>query len=317
MNAGLRRIAEAGKDLLTDLDAPILNTPKWMFEIWRQQWGSDAARKIATAHMDEAPLDLTPRGDAINIARQTNGELLTTGSIRLTRKGRIEDIPGYREGDWWVQDAAAALPVQLLGDIKGKNIADLCAAPGGKTLQIAAAGAKVTAIDSSENRLKRLRENLARTGLEANIVADDALSWRPPQAPDMILIDAPCNATGTIRRHPDLTRTRNPARADQFVDLQAKLLDQAAHILSPDGTIVFCTCSLDWREGENQITAFLDRHPEFRILPVSPDEIGGMKEAVTEAGCLRTLPYMTPPASGEIPVTGGMDGFFAARLVKE
>ncbi len=316
VNAGLRRISEAGKDIIATLDAPVLNTPKWMFETWRKQWGADIAQKIAAAHLREAPLDLTPKADGQAIARQVDGVLLATGSIRLGDHGAVKNIPGYEDGTWWVQDAAAALPVTLLGDIKGKHVADLCAAPGGKTLQLAAAGAKVTAIDSSESRLKRLRENLARTGLDADIVTTDALSWHPAEPPDMVLIDAPCNATGTIRRHPDIPRTRNPARADQFVALQARLLDHAAKIVAPGGTIVFCTCSLDPREGENQIGGFLQRNRDFRVVAVLADDIGGMVDAITGDGYLRTLPFMTPSAPGSGPATGGMDGFFAARLVK-
>lgn len=316
VNAGLRRISEAEKEITDGLDAPVLNTPKWVFGIWSKQWGTDIAREIATAHLSEAPLDLTPKDSGQAIADLTGGALLVTGSIRLGDHGTVEKIPGYEDGDWWVQDAAASLPVKLLGNIKGKHIADLCAAPGGKTLQLAAGGANVTAIDSSESRLKRLHENLARTGLSANILVMDALTWHPAKAPDMILIDAPCNATGTIRRHPDILRTRDPARADQFVDLQARLLDHSAKIVASGGTIVFCTCSLDPREGEHQISAFLERNPDFRIVPILPDEIGGLESAITEDGHLRTLPFMTPPARNDGVTTGGMDGFFASRLVK-
>jgi len=316
VNAGLRRIAEAGKDIIDGLDAPVLNTPKWMFETWSKQWGGDIAREIAAAHLTGAPLDLTPKSDGEAVAGQVDGILFATGSVRLDQSGRIENIPGFRSGDWWVQDAAAALPVKMLGDITGKQVADLCAAPGGKTLQLAAGGARVTAVDSSENRLKRLRENLARTGLEANIVAMDALAWRPTDPPDMVLIDAPCNATGTIRRHPDIPRTRDPARAGLFVELQAALLEHSAKIVAPGGTIVFCTCSLDPREGEHQISAFLERNPDFQVTPVLASQIGGMKAAITDDGYLRTLPFMVPPARDNEPATGGMDGFFAALLVK-
>jgi 16S rRNA (cytosine967-C5)-methyltransferase len=316
VNAGLRRISEAGKEIIDGLDAPVLNTPKWMFEIWRKQWGADIAREISAAHLNEAALDLTPKDDGRAIAELTGGILLSTGSIRLGDHGKVDTIPGYEDGIWWVQDAAAALPVKLLGDFKGKHVAELCAAPGGKSLQLAAGGARVTAIDISESRLKRLRENLSRTGLDADILVMDALTWHPAEPPDMILIDAPCNATGTIRRHPDIPRTRNPARADQFVDLQERLLDHSAKIVAPGGTIVFCTCSLDPREGEQQISAFLARNSDFQAVPVLADDIGGMDSAITEDGYLRTLPYMTPPTRDNELATGGMDGFFAARLVK-
>ncbi len=316
VNAGLRRIAEAGKPLLDDLDAPRLNNPKWMFEIWQRQWGEDVALKIATANLLEAPLDLTLKSDLDKIPDGLNGTLLTTGSVRLDHRGPIDTLPEFEDGNWWVQDAAAALPARLLRDVSGKHVVDFCAAPGGKTLQLIAAGARVTAIDRAETRLERLHQNLVRTKLDAEIVVADATTWTPNTAPDAILIDAPCNATGTIRRHPDVMRTRDPARADAFVDLQAKLLDHAAEIIKPGGTIVYCTCSLDPREGEDQITTFLERHSDFSLVPVTASDIGGMADAISETGYLRTLPFMTPDTIDGSPASGGIDGFFAARLVK-
>lgn len=316
VNAGLRRIAEAGKPLLDDLDAPRLNTPKWMFEIWQDQWGEDIALKIAAANLQEAPLDLTPKSDLDKVPDGLNGTLLTTGSVRLDHRGPIDMLPGFEDGDWWVQDAAAALPARLLGDIRGKDVVDFCAAPGGKTMQLVAAGARVIAIDRAEIRLERLHQNLARTKLNAEIVVADAVTWTPKTAPDAILIDAPCNATGTIRRHPDVMRTRDPARAGAFVDLQANLLDHSAEIIKPGGTIVYCTCSLDPREGEDQITAFLERHSDFSLVPITAIEIGGMSEAISKTGYLRTLPFMTPKTIDGSSFSGGVDGFFAARLVK-
>lgn len=318
VNAGLRNIAREGKSILDGLNSEIANTPKWLLALWDDQWGSDTSVKIAEAHQTEAPLDLTPKTDPARVADLTTGKLLSTGSVRLDNAGAVEKIPGFDAGDWWVQDFAAALPVKLLGDMSGQRIIDVCAAPGGKTLQMAAAGANVTAIDMSEKRIQRLRENLARTKLSAELVVANALEWQPDFTPDAVLIDAPCNATGTIRRHPDILRTRTPSSATSLVELQKDLLQHAAGLVGSGGKIIYCTCSLDRREGEDQIAQFLNQNHGFELNPVNPGAAGLGPEMVDGNGMMRTLPSMHPidAASGK-PVSGGMDGFFAARLIKK
>ncbi|MFW5661812.1 MAG: RsmB/NOP family class I SAM-dependent RNA methyltransferase [Oceanicaulis sp.] len=235
--------------------------------------------------------------------------MLATGTVRRDAIGAVEALPGYEDGDWWVQDAAAALPVRLLAPKAGETIADLCAAPGGKTLQIAAAGAKTIAVDASAKRLKRLEENLARTKLSAEIVAADALSWKPEAALDAVLLDAPCTASGTLRRRPDAVYAKQPGDVGSLAPIQAGLLDAAFAMLKSGGGLVYCNCSLEREEGEDQIAAFLDRTPGAALDPVSEDELPDLADALTENGAVRTRPDMWP-------AEGGLDGFFIARIVK-
>ncbi|HXI87122.1 MAG TPA: RsmB/NOP family class I SAM-dependent RNA methyltransferase, partial [Parvularculaceae bacterium] len=230
-----------------------------------------------------------------------------TGSIRLTGAGDVAQLPGFRDGEWWVQDAAAALPARLLGDVAGKRVFDLCAAPGGKTLQLAAAGARVIALDVRGPRLKLVAENLARTGLVAETVKADLLDWSPDERADAILLDAPCSASGIARRHPDILRSRREEEIEPLAALQAKMIDKAVSLLAEGGLLVYATCSLLPEEGERQIDAALKRHPGLSRVPIAAEEIGGLAEALTRAGDLRTLPSFWPGR-------GGMDGFFAARL---
>ncbi len=319
VNAGLRRIAKEGADLLSGADAPKLNTPDWLWQTWCQAWGEETARKIAAAHMIEPPLDITPARDRKLWQEKLGGQLLATGSIRLPNHGAIESLSGFKEGAWWVQDAAAALPVKLFGNVKGKVIADLCAAPGGKTMQLAAAGAQVIALDRSATRMERVSENLNRCALNADIVISDALEWVPERELDGILLDVPCTATGTIRRHPDIAWTKTPKARESLIPLQAKLLDRALALVKTGGTIVYCTCSLDPSESEEQINALLDRTGSLRRHPVTSQEIDGLEGAITELGDLRTFPFMSPPSitnSKEEWTPGGVDGFYAARLKK-
>ncbi len=308
VNAVLRRAAREGMALTADLDAARVNTPDWLWESWSAHYGADATRRIAEMHLNEPPLDLTPREPATapQLAARLEATVLPTGSLRRTAGGAIPDLPGYGEGAWWVQDAAAALPVKLLGEVRGKRVLDLCAAPGGKTLQLAAAGARVTAVDLNPGRLALITDNLARTGLAAERVADDGRAFTA--APfDAVLLDAPCTATGTLRRHPDIARTKGPDDVARTAALQDALLANAARLVRPGGTLVYAVCSLERAEGEDRITAFLAAHPDFAVDRVAPAEIGGLTEAVTEAGFLRTLPC-------QMAAEGGLDGFFAARL---
>jgi 16S rRNA (cytosine967-C5)-methyltransferase len=237
--------------------------------------------------------------------------MLPTGSVRTLLQGSVTMLPGFSEGHWWVQDAAAALPARLFGDVAGKEIADLCAAPGGKTAQLVQAGAHVTAIDRSPARVARLRDNLARLSLPAETVVTDAVEWPGGAGFDGILVDAPCSSTGTIRRHPDIAWLKRPADLTGLVALQRRLIERAITLTRPGGAIVFCTCSLEPEEGEQAIAGLLEDHPEVRRNPISPSELNGLSEFITPAGELRTLPCGWPDPD---PRMAGLDGFYAARL---
>ena len=309
VNAVGRKVAAAGQEIAADQDEAALNMPGWLSHALAQDWGSAAQANIAAAHLIPAPHDLTLKqsGDLGVMAAEVGAHALPNGSLRLTDRPQISTLPGYEAGAWWVQDAAATLPVRLLGDVAGQTVLDLCAAPGGKTLQLAAAGAKVTAVDISERRLGRVSENLSRTHLQAEIITADILQWAPEIPPDAILLDAPCSATGTLRRHPDLAHRGNPKRQRHLHDLQAAMLDRAFEWLPPKGTLVFCTCSLLKSEGEDQVEAFLERTPEATILPCDPKVIPA--EFITARGTLRTRPDQWIDL-------GGLDGFFACAMTR-
>ena len=300
VNAVLRRVAEAGPSALDELDAARLDTPAWLWSAWGGE-----ARAIAEAHRHAAPLDITLRPGA---APPPAGDVLPTGSVRFPAGSRVPELPGYAEGALWVQDAAAALPATLLAPRPGERIADLCAAPGGKTAQLAAAGAAVIAIERDSARLVRLRENLARLRLAAETVAADATAWTPPGPLDAVLLDAPCSATGTIRRHPDVPHLKRPRDLAALTAQQDRLLDAAAAMLRPGGRLLYAVCSLQPEEGRSRIDAALARLP-LRPAPFTPGEMAALPEARTKAGDLRTLPSFWPDR-------GGMDGFFAARLIR-
>lgn len=306
VNAILRRVAREGAALLP-ADAIALNTPKWLWRSWSEHYGEDTCRAIAAAHQREAALDLSVKDGAAAWATRLGGYVLPTGSVRLENAGAVSRLDGFDAGIWWVQDAAAALPAKLLGDIRGKHVIDLCAAPGGKTAQLAAAGARVTAIDRSPERLARLTANLKRLGLEAEVIAADAASWRPPQPADAVLLDAPCSATGTIRRHPDIPHLKSPRDVTDAAAAQRKLLEAAIPMVRPGGILVYAVCSLQPEEGEAQIEALLAKGAPVRRRDVTAPDVGGLRELVSPAGDLRTLP-------SHIPERGGLDGFYAARL---
>ena len=310
LNAVLRRASREGPALRDAQDAVALNTPEWLLTSWRNAYGEETATAIANAHLAEAPLDLTVKSDAAGWADKLTGAVLPTGSIRLTEGGRVDTLDGYKDGEWWVQDAAAALPAKLFDNISGKRVLDVCAAPGGKTLELAAAGADVTALDRSAKRLVRVTHNLKRTKLAAKVVTANALTWEPDgddKTFDHVLVDAPCSATGTIRRHPDIPHLKSTSDLAKLVSQQEKLLTKAAELTSPGGTLIYCTCSLQPQEGEQQIEKFLAANAGFERLPITPADLPGLEEAVTADGDMRTLPTFW---AGE----GGMDGFFAARL---
>ncbi|MEW5728328.1 MAG: RsmB/NOP family class I SAM-dependent RNA methyltransferase [Pseudomonadota bacterium] len=311
VNALLRRLGREGAAMVAAQDAAQdaerLNTPAWLWESWSEAYGEETARSIAAAHLAEPPLDITAK-DPAAWAGPLEARLMPTGSLRRAAGVQVSALPGHDDGAWWVQDMAAALPARLLGDVAGKRVADLCAAPGGKTAQLAAAGARVTALDRSEPRTRRLRANLARLGLETEVVVADAARWRPEAPFDAILLDAPCSATGTLRRHPDAAWLKRPEDVIKLAGVQDALLDAAADMLAPGGVLVYCVCSLQPEEGPGRIAGFLGRAPVC-LDPIRPAEVGGLAELVTPEGFLRTLPCA-------LAADGGMDGFFAARLIR-
>jgi len=310
VNAVLRNIARRRADFETPTD-PFADTPHWLATRWRKTYGDEVAAQITLAHRAEPTLDLTVKAGA-DPALVPEGLLLPTGSLRLTSQAPVEELPGYAEGQWWVQDAAAALPARLLNARPGERVADLCAAPGGKTAQLALTGAQVTALDRSAERLKRLALNLERLGLTAEIRVGDALAFEA--APfDAILLDAPCSATGTIRRHPDVAWTKKAGDITSLAGVQARMLDRAATLLVRGGRLVYCTCSLEPEEGEMQIAALLRRNPDLVRAPIQPEEIGGLAQCLNADGELRTLPGHLQNESARL---SGLDGFFAARLVR-
>ena len=305
VNALLRRCVREGPALVEVQDAARLNTPPRLLQGWEAAYGEAAARAVAEAHLRDAPLDLTLHRPK-EPGPLPEGEAMPTGSLRIARPGAIGRMPGYEDGGWWVQDMAAALPVRMLGPVGGERVLDLCAAPGGKTAQLAAAGARVTAVDRAPERLDAARANFARLGLEAEWIEADAADWRPDGLFPAVLLDAPCSATGTIRRHPDILHRRAGRRLDGLTDLQDRLLANAARATAPGGRLVYACCSLEPEEGPERIAAFLSERPDFALEPIA---LPALPEAVTPDGALRTLPSLWPER-------GGMDGFYAARLVR-
>lgn len=290
VNAVLRQIARDGRVPLDALD-PLIDTPEWLRERWCTNYGAEIAVAIARAHRREPPLDLTAKADAPLWAERLGGRLLPNGTIRMALAGPITALPGFAEGEWWVQDVAASLPARLLGDVTGKTVADLCAAPGGKTAQLAAAGARVVAVDRSANRMKRLQENLARLGLAAEPAVADAAQWQAGPF-DAILLDAPCSATGIYRRHPDVLHRVRPRALAELAARQKAMLARAADWLKPGGTLVYSVCSLEPEEGEAVVEDFLSHRDDYAI-----------------ADRRRILP-------GAFAEAGGADGFFIASLVR-
>jgi 16S rRNA (cytosine967-C5)-methyltransferase len=305
VNAVLRGIEREGPGLTTAES----NLPDWLAARWRAAYGEAGLTALALAAREEPATDLSlkPGLDTDALAEALDGEILPGGTLRTGRRGDVASWPGFEDGVWWVQDAAAAVPVRLLAPQAGEKVIDFCAAPGGKTLQIAAAGASVVALDRSATRLKRLHENLKRTDLSAEVVAVPAEDWEDDRAFDAVLLDAPCTATGTFRRNPEVLRATKPADVAKLADVQHRLLDAAAERVKPGGRLVYCVCSLEREEGETQVIAFLRRNPAFKTTAAVPAEIGLPDEALTPEGWLRILPSMWAEK-------GGLDGFFVARL---
>ena len=313
VNAVLRRVARDGKASLAALDMPALDTPDWLLARWTATYGAETAHAIAAANGNEPALDLTVKSDPEFWAARLNGRVLPTGTVRTVAHGAVTALPGFAEGAWWVQDAAAALPARLLGEVRGRRVADLCAAPGGKTAQLAAAGALVAAVDRAPARMKRLAENLARLSLHAELVCADAAEWTPEQQFDAVLLDAPCSSTGTIRRHPDVPWLKSEADITKLAGLQHRLLGHAVALLRPGGTLVYCTCSLEPEENETIVADLLAREESVRRAPIAAADVFGHGEFISKDGDLRTLPCQLADADSRL---SGLDGFYAARLVK-
>ena len=311
-NAVLRAIVRDRDEILATSDPLDDDTPAWLAQRWRSAYGETVARAIALAHRSEPTLDLSVKSDPAGWAEKLGGVVLPTGSLRLDTHLAVAELEGYADGEWWVQDGAAALPARLLRPAPGMRIVDLCAAPGGKAAELAAAGADVTAVDRSAERLKVLAANFSRLHLRSEVVVADALTFEAPPF-DAVLLDAPCSATGTIRRHPDVAWIKRLGDLAPLVKLQTELLDRAIALARPGGAVVYCVCSLEPEEGEAQIAAALRRNPDVRRLAVTAEEIGGLAECLTPSGDLRTLPCHL---WGDNPRRSGLDGFFAARLVK-
>jgi 16S rRNA (cytosine967-C5)-methyltransferase len=310
VNAVLRRLAQQGTQGLCELDSATLDTPDWLMARWVRNYGADTARAIALANAQEPALDLTVKDDSARCANLLGGRVLPTGSVRAVVHGPVAQLPGYADGEWWVQDAAAALPARLFGDLRSKIVADLCAAPGGKTAQLAAAGARVTAVDRSQARLDRLQQNLLRLGLQADTVAADATQWQAGPF-DAVLLDAPCSSTGTIRRHPDVPWLKQESDIIKLQSVQRRLIHHAVELTKSGGVLVYCTCSLEPDEGVEIVEEALAGDRRLRRGPISAAEVGGIAAFVTPEGDLRTLPSQLPDSD---PKMAGLDGFYAARL---
>ncbi len=309
VNAVLRKVDREGDTLLKKFGNSRLNISKDLLKRWDARYGQTTVKSIIDQILVEAPLDLSLKNESEEQKwlDALDGKSLPTKGIRLQSAGNIRNLPGFEEGAWWVQDLAAQLPAKLLAAGKKDEVLDLCAAPGGKTLQSAAKGADVTAVDVSPRRLERLRENLRRLSLDANIITSDVLEFKPENCWDYILLDAPCSSTGTIRRHPEILWSRRADKLNELVSLQKKMLDHAVELLAPGGTLVYCVCSMEAEEGPDQIKALLERHSTLKRKEIGREELPGLDHTILQTGDVQTLPHH---------YEGGMDGFFISRLTK-
>lgn len=305
VNAVLNNIVKAGESVLQGMDEERLQLPDWLWDSWVARYGEECVRAIVRMQLETPPLDFYVMGDAQGWAEKLDGQVVH-GQVVRRANASVEQLEGYEDGAWWVQDVAASLPALLLGDVSGRTVLDVCAAPGGKTAQLAMAGAQVVAIDRSKKRMQRLKENMQRLQCEVQVVVADVMKWQPNKPVDVILLDAPCSATGTVRRHPDLLYQKKPQDIADMAKIQAAMLSHVASWLKPGGVLIYCVCSLQPEEGEQQVAEFLAQHDAMELLPVTGDEL---PEAWIRDGLLRTLPSM-------LPDRGGMDGFFAARMRK-
>ena len=312
VNAVLRNIGRKKASLLPKTLEKTADAPDWMIERLEAAYGKDTTRQILEVHRTESPVDFSVKSQPESWAEKLGGRVLPNGSVRVGDLSvSVPELPGFPDGEWWVQDAAASLPPRLLGNVAGLEVADLCAAPGGKTAALAAAGAKVTAVDQSGNRLKRLKSNLARLGLSAEVVEADILKWQPEQKFDAILLDAPCSSTGTVRRHPDVLWTKTPEDITKLASLQRRLLERCFELVKPGGVVVFSNCSLDREEGEDLVRTLLQDRPDIQLDKIQPEELPGAQHFIAEEGWLRTIPTAD---DGQSQRLAGVDGFFAARF---
>ncbi|MDI7863067.1 MFS transporter [Rhizobiaceae bacterium n13] len=311
VNAVLRRLAREKASILV-ATAGTQAMPAWFFERLSFVYGPDAATSISEAQLQPAAIDISVKSDPEGWARRLSGHVLPTGSVRLAAfEGGIPSLDGFADGEWWVQDAAASIPARLFGDLSGKTAVDLCAAPGGKTAQLVLAGARVTALDQSASRLKRLKGNLARLGLEAELHEMNMADFSPDTLFDAVLLDAPCSSTGTTRRHPDVLWTKGPEDIAKLAALQERLLRHAMTLVKPGGVVVFSNCSLDPSEGEEVVARVLADKPEFARVAVAKEDWPGLEDAISPLGEFRTTPAMLPATEG---IAGGLDGFYATAL---
>ncbi len=314
INAVLRKVVRDGKAWTTEQDIARLNIPEWLLDIWTEDYSKAEAIEMAQASLSEAALDISVVDpiDRESWAESLDCVILPTGTLRRNEHALVPDLPGFDDGAWWVQDASAALPVRLMGDLLGKRVVDLCAAPGGKTMQMAAAGAEVYAVDRSAKRLERLKDNVQRVRLQANVISEvsDGELWDAPEPLDAVLLDAPCTATGTIRRNPDAIWLKKSEDIASMVKIQRALLERSVGMLKVGGMLLYCTCSLQKDEGERQLNAFLADHDEFEIMPITPQEVPELEHAITPEGYLRILPFYWA-------ARGGLDGFFIGRMIKK
>ena len=311
VNAVLRRLGREKDQILAEI-ATIPVMPEWFLQRLEKAYGKERAQSISESQLEPAAIDLTVKADAQRWAERLGGFALPTGGVRLAAfEGSIPSLEGFSEGDWWVQDAAASIPAQLFGDLTGKRVADLCAAPGGKTAQLVLAGGDVTAVEQSENRIKRLRANLDRLGLKAETVASDLTKYEPAELFDAILLDAPCSSTGTTRRHPDVLWAKGPEDIAKLATLQERLLRHAITLLKPGGTIVFSNCSLDPAEGEDVVARVLSDTPSVERAAIDPKRWPGLEAAISALGEFRTTPDMLEVPAG---FAGGLDGFYAVVM---
>jgi len=309
VNAIMRRITREDMQPLPPRDAGKFNTPQWLWDEWMRDYGVEEALEIAAANLGEGAIDFTVKGNPADWAEKLEAEVLPTGSLRKTTGGFIPDLPGFAEGEWWVQNAAAAIPAHLLGDIKGKTVVDLCAAPGGKTAQLAGMGGIVTAVDRSAERIRRLDENIQRLQLSVTTAVADGAVWKPAEPVDAVLIDAPCSATGTIRHQPDVLWLKDIRDQEKLAALQRRLLINGLDMLKPGGIMVYCTCSLQKAEGEAQTTWLLQQNLPVRLSPITEADMPGLEGLLTPRGELRCLPQHWQDR-------GGLDGFYAVRFEK-
>ena len=307
VNALLRNVSRKSEEIIRSQDPAYLNTSKWLWVRWNDLYGEKIARQLCHAHVLEPPLDITLKNNSFDVRKIPNSKQIMPNTLRIVAAGSVHLLPGYESGEWWVQDIAASLPVKLFGSIKGKNIIEIGAAPGGKTAQLACAGAHVQALDRSPTRLKQLKENLHRLNLQAEIIEDDAETWRPHSLADGVLIDAPCSATGTIRRHPEIIWQHSASDLTVLQEKQLNLLNAALEMVKTSGLIIYTVCSLDKDEGCRVVNKFLKKHKNVKKIPIKETELIGLPNLTSKSGDLRTMPY-------HLKEMGGMDGFYAVRL---